>query len=389
MTVRLYYADSYLTTFSASVVARAEGGRRVYLDRTAFYPTSGGQQYDVGVLGGVNVVDVIDEDDRIAHLIETPLDADTVDGSVDWPRRFDHMQQHTAQHIISAVLSDRFGFPTTSVHFGAESSTLDIETGALAPEQIREAEALANAAVEGNLAVVVSFEDAATIEGLRKTSGRSGDLRIVTIVGVDKSACGGTHVRATGEIGPILLRKVERTKKQVRVEFLAGRRALRRARTDYDLLASRAGEASAAIEELPAVFARHRTELKALDSARRGTEELLHQLQARDLYHTSAPDAAGLRRIVHRIPQGSVESLRGLALAVSAHPKAIFLGILEDPPTIVLSSSTDSEFDAGGTLKAGLALHGGRGGGSPRVAQGTIPDRAGLEAASRDLLPPT
>src|SRR3954462_5788992 len=128
VTERLYYTDAYLTVFDAAVVGRADGGHRVYLDRTAFYPTSGGQPLDTGRLGGVEVVDVVDEGDRVAHLLAAPAPGERLEGAVDWPRRFDHMQQHTGQHLLSAVIADRFGHATVSVHFGRESATLDLDT---------------------------------------------------------------------------------------------------------------------------------------------------------------------------------------------------------------------------------------------------------------------
>ncbi len=237
MTERLYYHDAYLTRFDAAVVGRDDDGRRIYLDRTAFYPTSGGQPFDTGRLGGVSVVDVVDEGDRIAHLLAGPVAGERVAGEVDWPRRFDHMQQHTGQHLLSAVIADRFGAATVSVHFGRESSTLDLEAASFTHDQAVEAEALANVAVTENRPVRVSFEAAATAAGLRKAPDREGTLRIVTIEGLDRSACGGTHVRATGEIGLVAIRKVERVKQLVRLEFYCGTRAARRTRVEADLLA--------------------------------------------------------------------------------------------------------------------------------------------------------
>ena len=161
MTERLYYTDAYLTRFSARVTRRAEDGRRITLDRTAFYPTSGGQPHDRGSLGGVPVVDVVSEDEGIAHLLAEPLPSEEVEGMVDWPRRFDHMQQHTGQHLLSAVFADRFGYDTVSVHFGPDYATLDLSTEVVSPEQLREAEARANALITENRPVRVSFEDAA------------------------------------------------------------------------------------------------------------------------------------------------------------------------------------------------------------------------------------
>src|SRR5689334_2166496 len=150
MTERLYYLDSYLTDFDARVTDRADDGRRLYLDRTAFYPTSGGQPHDLGRLGDAAVVDVIDEGNRIAHLLAAPLRAQRVTGRIDWARRFDHMQQHTGQHLLSAVLADLYGFATISVHFGADGSTLDLETAGMTPDQVRAAELRANAVVTEN-----------------------------------------------------------------------------------------------------------------------------------------------------------------------------------------------------------------------------------------------
>ena len=181
MTTRLYYSDSYLRTFDARVVDRADGGRCIYLDHTAFYPTSGGQPNDLGTLGGVAVRDVIDEGDRIAHRLEAPCDGDAVTGEIDWSRRFDHMQQHSGQHLLSAVLAEQFGWNTVSVHFGADISTLDLDVPAVTPERAADAEQRANEVVCEDRPVRVSYEDAASAAGLRKASDRDGTLRIVTI----------------------------------------------------------------------------------------------------------------------------------------------------------------------------------------------------------------
>jgi alanyl-tRNA synthetase len=292
MTTRLYYTDAYLTTFDAAVVARADAGRRIYLDRTAFYPTSGGQPFDTGRLGGAAVVDVIDEGDRIAHVVESPVVGDRLAGAIDWARRFDHMQQHTGQHLLSAVIAEHFGHATVSVHFGRESTTLDLDTPGLGHAEIVEAEARANAAVTENRPVDVSFEEAAAAAaGLRKASDREGTLRIVSIRDLDRSACGGTHVRATGEIGAIAIRKVERVKQHVRLEFLCGLRAVRRARADADLLSVLATSHSAAAEELPALLEAQRTELKAGAAARRELEEAVAGYRARELHASTPPDA--------------------------------------------------------------------------------------------------
>ncbi len=268
MTRRLYYTDSYLASFSAVVSDRAEGGRRVYLDQSAFYPTSGGQPHDAGVLNGIAVLDVVDEEDRVAHLLAAPLTTDEVEGIVDWPRRFDNMQQHTGQHLLSAVCAELLGAETTSVHFGSETSTVDLAAGDISPGELADLQDRANAVIAENRPVTISFEDSATVEGLRKATARSGTLRIVTIAELDRSACGGTHVRHTGEIGAVLLRRLERMKKQVRLEFVCGLRAARRARADYLALSHVAGGFSAGVDEAPALVDGLRGELRETLAAR-------------------------------------------------------------------------------------------------------------------------
>lgn len=378
MTERLYYQDAYLAAFQATVLERADDGRRLYLDRTAFYPTSGGQPHDTGRLGGVEVVDVVDEGERIAHLLAAPVPAGPVRGEVDWARRFDHMQQHTGQHLLSAVLEDLYGFHTVSVHFGQDASTLDLDTPAITPEQVAAAETRANLVVTENRPVSIGFEDAAAAAGLRKPSDRTGPLRIVTILELDRSACGGTHVRATGEIGAILIRKVERVRKAVRLEFLCGTRAVRRARADQELLTRLAAQYSAAEDELPALAEAQRAELREAVAGRREAEAQLDRYRAAELYAGAAPDAAGLRRIVVREERG-IERLRGVAQAVAALPRAVFVGVATSPPGLLVAASEDSGRDAGAMLRSALAPAGGRGGGTPRLAQGTV----GAEALER------
>jgi alanyl-tRNA synthetase len=380
MTIRLYYTDAYLRDFDAAVVERGDGGRRIYLDRTAFYPTSGGQPHDTGTLGGAAVLDVVDEGDRIAHVLAEPPGSDTVHGSVDWPRRFDHMQQHTGQHLLSAVLHERFGHATVAVHFGSDGSTLDLDAPALDREHLVEAEARANEVVTEDRPVEVSFEEASDAAGLRKASAREGTLRIVTIRDLDRSACGGTHVRTTGEIGPIFIRKSERAKQCVRLEFLCGARAVRRARADLDLLSRLAGHFSAAADELPALVESHRADLKAAVATRRALEETVAGYRARELY--AAAGAASPRRVIVREEHGPIERLRPLAQAIAAMPQVVFVGWSGEPPALLLATSSDSGVDAGATLRSVLEKVGGRGGGNARLAQGTAPSAAAVERAT-------
>jgi len=384
MTERLYYTDAYLTEFEARVTG-AEG-TRVRLDRTAFYPTSGGQQFDTGTLDGVRVVDVVDDGDGIVHVLESarPLIVGAaVRGQVDWPRRFDHMQQHTGQHLLSALFDDMAGAKTVSVHFGTESSTLDIEAESVSHETAVRVETRANAVVAGNRPVVVTFEDAATASALRKASERSGELRVVSIEGIDRTACGGTHVRTTGEIGTVLVRRLEKYKKLTRVEFLCGARAAARARADYDALSGMATTLSAGIAELPTLVASQSSALRALESERKKLVESLAGYRAREFYAAAPAGADGVRRIAHRAD--GVDELRALAHAVATLSKAAFIGTCDSPATIVFAASEDSGIDAGSALKTALAANGGRGGGNVKLAQGTAPSVEALRAIAASL----
>jgi alanyl-tRNA synthetase len=379
MTERLYYTDSYLREFEARVVERAGDGALVYLDRTAFYPASGGQPHDVGTLGGVPVLEVAEEGERIAHRLAAPLAADQVTGTLDWARRFDHMQQHTGQHLLSSVFAGGFSLRTVSFHLGQESATIDLEGGAVTAETVIEAERRANAAVFENRAVTVAFEDAAAAEGLRKDSTRQGTLRIVSLEGLDRSACGGTHVRATGEIGPVLLRKLEKIRSSTRVEFLCGGRAVRRARADYEALNRVAQLYSAALDETPAYAAAQLEAAKAAEKALRKLDMELAGYRGRELWEEAAPDGDGVRRVTRRLASGNLEALRALAQSFTSRPRAVFLAALADPPSVLLAASEDAGVDAGRAVKAAVAAVGGRGGGTARMAQGSVPALEALE----------
>ncbi len=381
MTQRLYYTDAYTTSFTATVVEVAShpAGDRVYLDRTLFYPTSGGQPHDLGTLngplGGEPIVDVVDEDTRIAHVLTRASRltvGQQVTGTIDWTRRHDHMQQHTGQHLLSAVFEDLFGHKTVSVHFGDEYATLDLDTDILSADRTARAERRANELVmEGHL-VHVSFEDAATAKGLRKPSDREGELRVVEIAGIDRSACGGTHVRSTAEIGPITIRRVEKSKKQVRVEFLCGWRAFARARADFDALQKMATQLTCAVDELPALVANASDAAKSADSERRKLAERLAVYQLREMRAVATSQADGVVRI--HDTTATVDELRARAQAASLERKTVYGGFAGTPPTVVFAASEDSGENAGVRLKQALAAVGGRGGGSPRVAQGSVPD---------------
>ena len=382
MTERIYYTDSYLRNFTARVVEVTEGGRRVYLDRTAFYPTSGGQPFDTGTLAGIAMREAIDEEDRVAHLLAAPLDPATpgteVAGVIDWTRRYDHMQQHTGQHLLSAVLQDLYAWPTVGFHMGAEVSTIDVRAASISAAQLERAEERCAEIVALARPVIVTFEDASADLGLRKASARSGALRILSIEGIDRSACGGTHVRSTSEIGAVLLRKTEKVRDSVRFEFVCGGRALRRSRQDYGLLSSIARSLSSTAEAVPDLVGAMIERGKAREKSAEKLSIELSRREGRELYLATAPSADGLRYATVR---GAIDAVRARAQAFAAGEKAVFLAICENPPSILLAVSPDSGWHAGDRVKAAAAAAGGRGGGNQTLAQATAPRLDDLLAA--------
>ncbi len=366
MTERLYYNDSYLTEFRARVIESSPDLRRVYLDRTAFYPTSGGQPFDIGTLAGVRVNEAVDEDARVAHILDEPLTEIEISGAIDWQRRFDHMQQHTGQHLLSAVLIGLFDATTVSFHLGAESSNIEVSR-VLEPEQIRKAEQRANQIVYENRPVDVSFRDSSEDLGLRKPTDREGIIRIVSIQDLDRSACGGTHVRATGEIGSLLIRKQERIRGNLRIEFLCGLRAVKRSRADFEALSAIGRSFSSTLDETPALVAAQLEKFQESDRARRRLSTELAQARGRELYAQTAPGPDGVRRIRQRVDSLS-DDVRAEAQSFTAGEKSLFVALAANPPSILLAASKDSGINA----KEALIKAGARGGGTPAMAQGRL-----------------
>jgi len=384
-TARLYYEDPYQTEFQARVLERAEGGLCLYLDRTLFYPESGGQPCDRGWINGTPVREVLEDGERIAHWMEHPVQAELVSGRVAWERRFDHMQQHTGQHLLSAVLLGLYGAQTVGFHIGAEVTSIDLRLASLSPEQAARAEAQANELIYKNLPVRTHWEEAAA-EGLRRATAREGPLRIVTIEGVDRTACGGTHVRATGEVGVILIRRLDRAHGGVRVEFVSGERARRRARADYEALSEIARALSAPLEQTPRLVAEQIKAWEASERARRKLALELAERRGRELYDATVPDSTGVRCAFHRLGAGTVdEELRALAQSFARQPGAVFLAAIRQPPSLLLAVSADSGLNAGAVVKEALGQVGGRGGGNPRMAQGGAPSPEDLEAALEQM----
>lgn len=378
---RLYHDDSYLREFTAEVVA--VDGTRVFLDRSAFYPESGGQLPDHGFIGDASVSDVIDEDGRIAHVIDRRLEPGVVLACrIDWKRRLDHMRQHTGQHLLSAVLAEEFGIHTVSFHMGADSCTIDVDRPSLDAAMLTAAERRVNdVAMEGR-AVTVSYHDASEDLGLRKATEREGTIRVVTIEGIDRSACGGTHVRSTGEVGPVFIRKVDKMRGNARIEFVCGSRAIARARADFDALSRTARVFSSTLDEVPGLAASLMERAAEADKGRQKLSLELAQLRGAELHRSTEASASGWRLVTRHATGPSIDdSIRAEAQAFTACGKAVFAAVSETG-AILLAVSNDGPFKAGEKLKALFAAHGGRGGGNPQLAQGSA---ASADAAAKIL----
>ena len=363
MTRRLYYDDSYLRGFEAQIVEAARN--RVYLDAAAFYPTSGGQPHDLGAINGLPVVDVIDEGERIAHLVDGEILPGAARGDIDWSRRFDHMQQHTGQHLLSASIAALFRIPTLSFHLGVDGATIDIQTPSLTSQQVAVIEKRANEIVFENRAVSVSYCEATEEIGLRKASERSGTLRVVTIEDFDVSACGGTHVRSTAEIGPIWIRKLDRMRGNVRVEFVCGLRAIASMR--------------AANESLGQQLAQQTARATESDKERRRLAQALAEREGAEL-HAATPPGTNGRRIRLATTNGLMpEEARVRATAFVKAGNAVWIEFFTEPASVLLAVSPDTGLHAGNLLKLLLAKYGAKGGGSEALAQGSLPAEAAQE----------
>ena len=390
-TERLYYGDSRLVEFDATVIGvseRDDGQIAVEIDRTAFYPTGGGQPNDTGTLGEARVVDCIDaKDDGVLHVIQGPVPeiGDPIHGKVDWQRRLDHLQQHTGQHILSAAFVGLFDAPTHSFRVLEHECEIDVALDNPTDERIEQAVDLANQIIWENRSMIirqVTSDEAAALP-LRKEPSREGELRVIEIDDFDLTPCGGTHARSTGEVGMIAVRSWERAKGLTRIQFMAGMRALadyRRAnRTARDVAAL----FSAGREDSPTLVGRLVEANKNIRRRVSQLEEVACRVEAEELlggigYRTACvservSDDQSAPRIIARVFDArDADSLKQLALALIAHPNTIaLLGSCDsDAARLVFARSSDATGDMNTLMREACATIDGRGGGRPDMAQG-------------------
>ena len=386
-TERLYYTDAYRRTFLAGILAvvpAGDGRAGVILDRTAFYPTSGGQPHDTGTLAGVAVVDVVDAGEHVVHVLEAgappPGIGTEVEGAIDWTRRYDHMQQHTAQHLVSAACLTARGAETVSVHLG-DTSTIDLDCAALDAAGARAVDDAVADAVYENRPVTVRFVEAADVEalGLRRPPKRAGTLRIVEIEGTDRSACGGTHVRATGELGPVLLRRWERTKGRIRVEFFAGRRALADYRWKHALVAEWAGRLTVGTGSCRMRWGAWPRAARSVSALHTAAGRRLVAYEAAERL-AAAPAGRAFKVLRLEFPQRDQDEVRLLLRELTGRERCVVLAGIVEAGRLLFARSPDVAADMAALLKQAAQAVGGRGGGTAEMAQGTAPPAAVTQA---------
>ena len=378
MTVRLYYEDAYRTGFTAQIVERrgVEDQHAVRLNRSAFYPTSGGQPHDIGYLNDTAVVDVqAGTDGAVMHLLAEPLPEETtgVVGEVDWTRRYDHMQQHSGQHLLSQIFFRLQGLETVGVHFGERLNTVDLEGDRLTEEALAAAEVRVNELIWQNRPVRaywVTEAELGTVP-LRRAPKVGGRVRIVEIDKFDWSACGGTHVRRTGEIGLISLLRVEKHRGRSRVHFVCGRRALADTVERRGLLAETAALLESSVQDVPGLVAKQQESLRAAEKETDALREALTRYEARALLEV-AECAGGLRLAAKVLDDARPADLQRLARALIAGDGVVaLLGCAQgEKGTVILARSGDLTLHAGDLLRDTVKQYDGGGGGRPDFAQG-------------------
>ncbi len=393
MTRRLYHADSYRQTFEATLVDKQESAGRVAveLDQSCFYPSVGGQPNDMGWIDQIPVLDVVEKEDRILHYLEEDqlTVGQSVQGRIDWKRRFDHMQQHTGQHILSQSFLQILNSKTVSFHLGIELSTIDLTQETLTPQEIYQVEDLANQIIFDNRPIKThsTESDQQSQFPLRKHSERQGQIRIVEIADFDWSPCGGTHCLRTGEVGLIKIRRWERAKKRARVEFYCGWRALQdyrwKNRAIYRLSRLYSSTDREVVETAQRQLEREGEHRKRLSQS----QQALLELETRQLLQRTE-ERKGVQVICQILHQDQAERAPELARSISqtGSNRVVLLGVRGDKPGLFFSCSRDLSYDMAAWISAAAPFIEGQGGCQPFQAQAGGAEEAGLERALREAL---
>ena len=383
---RAYYGDSYSREFTAWVTeaTEVEGRPAVRLSATYFYPTSGGQPHDTGQLRqgaqAARVVDVVvrESDEAVLHVLDAPVNLGDVTAELEWPRRFDHMQQHTGQHILSQAFIRVAEAETIGFHLSGQSVTIDLDRADLTAEEVRAAEQLANEVVAENRPVwasEVARETAATLPLRKLPPGRDGRLRLIDIDGFDLTACGGTHVSGTAEVGLIKVLKTERRGEATRVEFVCGGRAVADYRRKHDVVQQLSAALTTGLDDLAPALARAQDEARQLRLELKRERGARLALEAEQLL-ASAEEVGGARFVHHVFIGREVEEARQLANLLTAAGGVALLGVAGERAQLVFGRPLAGPVFAhmGEAIRPALAALGGaRGGGGAVSAQGGGP----------------
>jgi alanyl-tRNA synthetase len=387
---RLYYDDSFLREFDARVLSCEPEGYNgapawaVVLDSTGLYPTSGGQPHDLGKLGDAYVLDVRDEENEIVHVIDRALKLGSIHGCIDWSRRLDHMQQHTGQHLLSAMFQERFGRPTVSFHLGAEICTIDLRGPEPTDEILEGAEHAANLIIQEDRPITVRYGTAEDLaeQGVRKEVAREGILRAIEIEGADLQPCGGTHLHRTSQIGIILVRRCSRMRQDWRVEFVCGLRAERVARRDFQVLLGAAAKLACAPEGVATSAERAITERDAHFKTVRALLQRLAEADAAIALQSLNAGPSGLRVFARAFGEESQpEYLNNLATQLAKSEKTVALLGRFACGHLIFAQHPAAGQDMSALLRQVLAQFAGKGGGTRDFARGKLSDPNQAEKA--------
>lgn len=369
MTDRLYRTDSYTTQFTAHVtdVMERDGRYAAVFDATYFYPTSGGQRHDTGTVGDARVVDVVVQDGVVLHQLDRAIAAGKHTATIDWARRFDHMQQHTGQHILSRSFINEIDATTVGFHMSDTYTTIDLDQKKVSEAVLARVETAANQIVWEDRPIRTYTVGRAEAERmkLRKLPDVAGDIRIVEIDAFDQNACGGTHLKATAAVGLIKLIDRQSIRNLTRLTFVCGNRALRDYQQRYDTAAQTAALLTCAVPDLPDRVSKLQTERKQLQKASKQQRTQLLQYQAAHLL--AQAEQIGDMQVINHFIETDGGTLRQLASRLTR--QAGVIALLGSADTIVLARAADAPGDMQDHIATIIDTMGGRGGGSATMVQ--------------------
>ena len=398
ITEKLYYQDSYLRVFDARILKKsllADGKFAIILDRTAFYPEGGGQPCDLGTLNGVPVIDVRTINEEIVHTTDGDPGEETVQGVLDWQRRFDHMQQHSGEHILSGILLANYQAENVGFHLSASSCQIDVTLAALSPEQAAAIEDAANTVIFANVPVGGRFVEQADLAGysLRKEPGREfSQIRLVSVENCDCCPCGGTHVARTGDVGLFKLRGWEKRKNNIRLDFVCGGRALADYRLKHDLSRALSTRFSTPVEGVLPAVERTLEKLDANLALLSATRKAYHEeLAARLLAETVNPKGTAPHIVSRAFVNYAAGDLQDFAARITA-AGSICLAAASDSETgrtsVLFAAAANPPLPMNELLKQTLTPVGGKGGGNAMSAQGGVQggDAERILATAQEIL---